>query len=173
MSVDPPFRSVDRYPPTLNAQAVLARLIDGLGFRFYWATEGLTQQDYDFSPGQGCMGIGELVSHIWGLANWVCLSTCGQEEGRPQEVRLQRAHALKLLHRLRTYVAALSTEELEAITIDGWPVWHAINGPLSDALTHVGQINSFRRLAGNPTPRGYSVFTLRSPEAEDSAARTG
>jgi hypothetical protein len=173
MSVDMPFRTVDRYPSSLDAQAVLARLIDGLGFRFYWATEGLTEQDYGFSPGQGCMSIGELIGHIWGLANWVCLSTCGQEEGRPQEVAQQRTHALALFHKLRNYVAAVPTDELKEVTIDGWPVWHVINGPLADALTHVGQINSFRRLAGNPTPRGYSVFTLRSPKDEASAARTG
>jgi hypothetical protein len=37
-----------------------------------------------------------------------------------------------------------------------------INGPLADALTHVGQINAFRRLAGNPTPKAR-LFTGEPP----------
>jgi hypothetical protein len=48
------------------------------------------------------------------------------------------------------------------LTIDGRPFWHIINGPISDALSHVGQINSFRRLAGNPTPKA-NVFTGSPP----------
>jgi len=32
-----------------------------------------------------------------------------------------------------------------------------INGPLADALTHVGQINSFRRINGNPCKK-VNVF---------------
>ena len=42
------------------------------------------------------------------------------------------------------------------------PFWNMINGPLADALTHVGQINSWRRLAGNPAPKA-DVFRGRPP----------
>ncbi len=38
------------------------------------------------------------------------------------------------------------------------PYWHLINGPISDALYHTGQIVSFRRASGNPIPSGVSVF---------------
>ena len=41
--------------------------------------------------------------------------------------------------------------------VDDHPFWHMVNGPLADALTHVGQINTFRRLAGNPCPEA-NVF---------------
>jgi hypothetical protein len=43
------------------------------------------------------------------------------------------------------------------------PIWYLINGPLADALTHVGQINAWRRLAGNPCPK-VSVFLGLPPE---------
>ena len=39
-------------------------------------------------------------------------------------------------------------------------VWNIMNGPVADALTHVGQINSWRRLSGNPTP-SVDVFEGR------------
>ncbi|MHC4608217.1 MAG: hypothetical protein ACYTAF_15010 [Planctomycetota bacterium] len=37
------------------------------------------------------------------------------------------------------------------------PFWNLINGPISDALTHVGQINALRRQAGKPAA-GANVF---------------
>jgi hypothetical protein len=35
-----PFRPIDPYPPLVTGPAVLVRLLDGLGFRFCWATFG-------------------------------------------------------------------------------------------------------------------------------------
>ena len=57
----------------------------------------------------------------------------------------------------------LCDEDLKGIIIKGRPFWHIINGPIADALTHVGQINSFRRLVGNPTPKAQ-VFLGIPPE---------
>ena len=39
-----------------------------------------------------------------------------------------------------------------------WPVEKLIQGPIGDALTHVGQIVMLRRVAGSPV-RGESYFT--------------
>jgi len=64
---------------------------------------------------------------------------------------------------LRETLISMSDEELMKISIDNRPFWHIINGPISDALTHIGQINSFRRLAGNPTPKA-NVFVGLPPE---------
>jgi hypothetical protein len=59
---------------------------------------------------------------------------------------------------LREYYNTLKDEELSRVTIDGNPFWYIINGPLADALTHIGQINSFRRIAGNPAPKARVFF---------------
>jgi hypothetical protein len=40
-----------------------------------------------------------------------------------------------------------------------YPFWNLINGPIADALWHVGQVVSFRRSSGNPMPAGVSVLT--------------
>jgi len=40
-----------------------------------------------------------------------------------------------------------------------FPFWNLINGPISDALWHVGQVVSFRRGSGNPLPNGVNVLT--------------
>jgi hypothetical protein len=157
-----PFCRVDDYPAHVNGSAVLARLFDGLGFRFHWATEGLNAEDYAFSPGQGSQSIGQLVRHIWGLINWMSIAVLGQGEDCPTEPGRQRARALHMLNRLRENCATLDDQELSAVTIDDLPFWHILNGPLADALTHVGQINAWRRLAGNPTPKAR-LFTCEPP----------
>ena len=166
MPDDLPFRCVTGYPPHASGPAAIARLLDGLGFRFYWATEGLAAEHYGFTPGSSCMRIGELVGHIWGLTNWVYIAVFGQGEPRPADALGQRSHILDMLHRLRERFASLSDAELEAIAIDGRPFWHLLNGPLADALTHVGQINVFRRLAGAPARRSQP-FTCTPPDEED------
>jgi hypothetical protein len=148
------FRSVTTYPDQENANGIVMRLIDGLGFRFYWATEGLTEDDYGFSPGAGCQTIGELVGHVWGLVNWIHLNVLGKgiAAQRPEDLSGRRKQVFQGLHSIRSHVDALGQDELFTLQIEGKPFWHVINGPLSDALTHTGQINSFRRLNGNTVP---------------------
>jgi hypothetical protein len=137
---------------------MLQRLIDGLGYRFHWATAGLTPGDYAFSPGAGCQTIGALVGHIWGLVNWIHITLTGEGASwRPADPAEQRLHALTLLAELRDRLETVDEEALFELHIDEHPFWHMLNGPFSDALTHVGQIASFRRLHGNPVPK-HSVF---------------
>jgi len=83
------FRSVRDYPERQDANGLVIRLVDGLGYRFYWATEGLTQSDYDFSPGGGCQTIGEIMGHVWGLVNWVRMNMLGSgdETAKPEPPR--------------------------------------------------------------------------------------
>jgi hypothetical protein len=148
------FRSITAYPQQENANGIVMRLIDGLGFRFYWATEGLTKEDHGFSPGSDCMTIGELIGHVWGLVNWIHGSFLGEEiaDKKPEGPDGQREQIFEGLISIRNHVETLEQQELFALQIAGRPFWHCINGPLSDALTHTGQINSFRRLNGNVVP---------------------
>ena len=158
-----PYESVQTYPENITSPAIIVRLIDGLGYRFRYATEGLTPQEYQFIPGQGCWTIGEIVDHVWGLLNWICKNIFGKEETCPQGSESQRSHILELILKLRAYFEQLDEQGLSRITISNRPFWHLINGPLSDALTHTGQINTLRRLAGNPPPK-TRPFLLTKPD---------
>jgi hypothetical protein len=159
-----PFHHIDGYPAEVTGPSVLARLLDGLGFRFHWATQGLTDQDYAFSPGQSSQSISQLVGHIWGLINWVSMAVFGQGEEKPEAPQEQRVQALQMLHRLRERLVMMDDHALAKVRIDGHPFWHILNGPLADALTHIGQINVLRRQAGNPTPKA-GLFTGEPPGA--------
>jgi len=159
----PLFYRVDDYPDEINAAGILVRLIDGLGFRFFWATDGLGESDYDYAPEQGGNSLGWMVAHIWGLTNWVRINLTGERASRPRSIPEQRDHVLEMLCGLREHFSRLSAIELSRIKIEGYPFWHMINGPIADALTHVGQINYARRLAGAPVSTA-NVFTCDPPE---------
>ena len=151
------------YPDRVSAGSVVARLLDGLGFRFYWATEGLSPEDYGFRPAPDTMSIGELVLHVWDLVAWVGSSSLGKAYEKPRDAQAARVEALKIINDLRGTFLAMGEEDISKLKIRDKPFWHIINGPFSDALTHTGQINSFRRLAGNPCS-GANVFLGEPPK---------
>jgi hypothetical protein len=158
-------------PETLDGIAVFTRFLDGLAFRYYWATEGLRPDDYAFRPAPSCMSTRELLQHVLNLALMVeqCAGNAAArasfESDDPETLRRK---TLRILSGARERLSGLDDEAFSAHRVvrrDGstWPVWNIMNGPLADALTHVGQINAWRRLNGNPvSPAG--VFTGTPPE---------
>jgi len=158
MTDELPYYLIPDPPDTVSGVSVLIRLIDGLGFRFRWATEGLREHDYHFRPDAQCMSIKELIEHIWGLINLITVSLTGDRANKSDNINLVRKSVLDMIVDLRKTLLYMNDNELKHARIHGHPFWHFINGPFADALTHVGQINSFRRLAGNPTP-DVDVFT--------------
>jgi hypothetical protein len=157
-----PYTVIPEPPREITAGAVMARMLDGLGFRFRWATEGLREEDYAFRGCGESLNIGELVGHVWGLTNWVHLSLTGEEGERPDDGPGLRVSALRTIERLREMILPMTETDLASARIHDHPFWNFINGPLADALTHTGQINVFRRMAGNPAPRA-NVFQGKPP----------
>ena len=151
------FYEIPDYPENVSGTSVLVRLLDGLGFRFRWSTEGLSDDDYKFRPAPDCMSIEELVRHVWRLVNWICQSMQLERYRKLDDISLVRRSVLEMTQALREALLSTSDEELDAIQIREKPFWHSVGMAVADALTHVGQINSFRRLAGNPTPKA-NVF---------------
>lgn len=163
-----PYRSIPEPPGEVSAPSVLVRLVDGLGFRYRWATEGLRDEDYEYRPSPDSMSVRELLGHIHGLVSWVLQSLGGDAQPAPEDPSLREIRGLTLekVEMIRNLLVGMSPKELvlRRIRTRGgeYPFWNMVNGPLSDALTHVGQINSWRRLNGNPVP-GHNVF-LGEPE---------
>ena len=168
-SADLPYHEIPPPPGEVRGAAVMARLVDGLGFRLRWATEGLRPQDLDFRPGADSMTLRELLHHVGRLIGWLDQHLGGPPlADLPADFEAQRAAALGRLVALRARLLERPDGDLSARTITGkaesapQPFWSMINGPLADALTHVGQINAWRRLSGNPSPRA-DVFRGRPP----------
>ncbi len=157
------YHQIPDYPDHVSATSVIVRILDGLGFRFYWATDGLRPEDYTFRPAADVMSIGELTTHVWDLAAWISAQCLGKVYEKPKDGEAARDEALRVIHDLRETFMKMSDDELAKLTIRGVPFWHMLNGPLSDALTHTGQINSFRRINSNPCA-GANVFSGRPPK---------
>jgi len=164
------FLSIPDPPVSMGAGTILGRLADGIGFRYRWATEGMTAADLAFRPAEGCMSLRELLSHVLELLSWVAENLGMQPKDQPLESadpEVLRGGTLELAAALSARFKAMSDSDLGAVAIrssrgDTLPVWNIVNGPLSDSLTHIGQILSWRRLAGSP-PAPADVFRGRPP----------
>jgi hypothetical protein len=157
-------------PASMSAGAVLSRLCDGIGFRYRWATEGIGPGDLRFAPAAGCMTLAELLAHILELLEWVArhlgmdVTAVGPADGDPAALR---SRTIGLAADLAARFRGMTDADLDAVRIsssrgDSLPLWNMVNGPLADSLTHVGQVLSWRRLAGSPPPPA-DVFRGRPP----------
>lgn len=156
-----PYANIPAPPAEMNGAAFLTRLIDGLGFRFRWATEGMSDADAAFQPAPESMSTVRLCKHLCLLANMIDGAIGGEFEAdlhKSEDFQELRGRFLHKLVRIRARAAAMTDAELSAAKVrhpakGDFPVWNLISGPLADALTHVGQINGWRRMAGNPAPK--------------------
>lgn len=146
-------------PEIISSGSVLSRLIDGLAFRYKWATEGLTASNLKFKPCASSMDIISLLKHIYHLA-YVTDKVLNNQEIEntvpPLSFDSLRNETILLYKKNSEELKKMSDSELSACTFRRknqpieYPFWNLINGPISDALTHIGQLTSWRRIAGNP-----------------------
>ncbi len=153
-------------PAGVSAGAIMARFIDATGFRFHMATEGLTENEINFRPTEESMNTLELTRHIYSVLSWAHRSfqpTAKFDKTRTTFPEL-REGVLTTCAAFSAHLQQMSDEELAAVSVylkrndTTYSFWYLINGPISDALTHVGQIITWRRIAGNPIAR-ISPFT--------------
>ena len=145
-----PFYKIPDAPAKVAAGAILGRLVDAIGFRFRWAVEGMVDADLAYKPAPDCMTHVELILHIHDLL----LSTArnaalppGGPLSETSSCEQMISGVLDLSSRLSLRFKKMSNSDLAACTPG---LWNMINGPLADCLTHIGQILSWRRLAGSP-----------------------
>ena len=165
-----PYSEIPEYPNNYTAGSVVSRMIDGLGFRYYWATEGLREVDLAYRPGVDSRSVDETLDHILGLSRVILNSAIKEPNDRSQESNKvlsfaeKRSQTLKNLRKAsRIFLNSDNLDEHPVIFKNPngetkFPFWNQINGPIADALWHSGQIVSFRRQSGNPFPKGVSVF---------------
>ncbi len=142
---------------------VSSRMVDGLGFRYYWATFGLTEKDLAFKPNADSRTSEETIDHILGLSQVIVNSTLKVSNGAKQPEMTFAEKRKKTLSNFQKASEILrSSKDISEYKIifgkTEFPFWNQINGPISDALWHTGQVVSFRRSSGNPFPKGVSVL---------------
>jgi len=160
-----PYYEIPEYPEAYTAGTVAARVVDGLGFRYYWATEGLREEDLNFKPNKDGRTTSQTIDHLYGLSRVIVNSTLKKPNVRgAEEPELTFAEKReKTLHNIKTAADILrkSSDLSEYKVVFGtneFPFWNNLNGPIADALWHCGQVVLLRRSSGNPFNSKASVF---------------
>ena len=69
-----PFKTIPGAPDNITTGTSLARMTQGIGFRYYWATEGLSAEDLKYRPSEEAQSMLEtiklklvklLINSIW------------------------------------------------------------------------------------------------------------
>lgn len=167
-----PYYEIPPAPDTYNSCTVAARMLDGLGFRYYWATEGLKEEDLGYRPDSTARTCKETLEHIHGLTLMALNAVNGVPNGITTEdpallsYEELRKQTLLNIEAASTLLKSSKPEAIEQMNIifkrrgqeSSFPFWNLINGPLEDAVWHVGQVVSFRRASGNPISPKISLF---------------
>jgi uncharacterized damage-inducible protein DinB len=171
MAQDLPFSTLPPAPEEYTSGNSISRMIQGLGFRYYWATEGLRGEDLEYRPSEVAQSSLGTLQHIYRLSNTIfnaakneAAASVGQNP--PETLQELRKETLVRLKKASDLFQQYKDKELEQIHIifnregteSKFPIWNLINGPIADALYHTGQVVSFRRTSGNPLPKGVNVF---------------
>ncbi|WP_421872631.1 hypothetical protein [Marinoscillum sp.] len=163
-----PYSQIPDYPEEFTAETATARMIDGLGFRYYWATDSLRAEDLAYKPSEEGRTSRETLEHIHGLANFLLCTTRQQNQTAVDVSEMSfeelRASTLSSIEEASNTLKSgkVKLDDL-LITFEGsdktYPFWNQLNGPIADALWHVGQVVLMRRSSGNPFNSNVSVFT--------------
>ncbi|MFC2110063.1 hypothetical protein ACFLSU_05760 [Bacteroidota bacterium] len=158
-----PYYEIPEAPKEFTAGTIAGRMIDGLGFRYYWATENLRDKDLSFKPNVEARSSAETIDHILELSQVILNGalkvvngakqpkmTFSEKRKKTLENLLQASEILKESQDVSDHKMIFEKKEI--------PFWNMLNGPIADALWHTGQIVSFRRSSGNPFPKGVNVL---------------
>ncbi|MDZ4713889.1 MAG: hypothetical protein SH819_00325 [Cytophagales bacterium] len=169
---DLPYREIPAYPEKYSGATVAARIVDGLGFRYYWATEGLRPEDLTFQPNKDGRTTLETITHIYDLTRTLANATKklpNISNPNPPVLSFEemRRKTLENIQVASEILKKSTDEDLNEFKVifkndrgtTEYPFWNALNGPIADALWHTGQVVSFRRGSGNPYNAKASVFT--------------
>jgi len=165
-----PYYKIPEAPTSYTPGTVVSRMIDGLGFRYFWATEGLTDENLTYKPSEEGRTIAETMDHLYSLSLTILNSaekkasdfTVTSEELTSIEKRKGTLENFKSASELFRVSENLEEHKIVFIRKNGkaeFPFWNQINGPIEDAVWHAGQIVMMRRAAGNPFNSKVSVLT--------------
>ena len=165
------FKDISEYPTEINNGNIISRMINGLGYRYYWATEKLRENDLRYRPSNDAYSTKETMVHIFTLSKTLYNTTLSKINERPDidipsDYENIRNETLQFLEKASKNFSNLNSEELYQMkikfnrggTIKSFPIWNLLNGPIADAIYHTGQIVSFRRTTGNPIDSSVNVF---------------
>ncbi len=148
--------------PLESERQLLRHTVATLAYRGGKTLRGAPEGFSEFRASETTRTPGQILAHIGDLLDWALSISRGKQEWRnslQQSWEMDSQRFFAALAALDAYLA--SSEPL------GAPVGKLFQGPIADALTHVGQIAILRRMADSPV-RAENYF-----RAEIVAGRVG
>jgi len=136
----------------MSATDLFRHALATLAYRGGKAFRGAPEGFSDFRVGDGGRTAGQILAHIGDLMDWALIMAKEKHvwhESAPQSWDQDVERFFTALAAFDAFVA--SGAELKA------PLDRLFQGPVADALTHVGQIAMMRRLAESPV-KGENFF---------------
>ena len=162
-----PFSDISEYPTEFSQANIVSRMIEGLGYRYYWASKSLSETDLEYKSSEDARSTLEIIKHIYSLTNMISSSFKNQQyefsdvNYSYKELREKTLLNLEYIHeqlKLNPDFSKLKIRFERGGNMMEFPFWNQINGPISDALWHCGQVVMNRRASGNPLQSGVNVF---------------
>jgi hypothetical protein len=141
---------------------VLRHTVATLAYRGGKAIRGAPEEFSAFRGSETTRTPGQILAHIGDLLDWALSIAQGKQEWRNSPPQSWEMDSQRFFAALAAFDAFLASGEPLAA-----PVEKLFQGPIADALTHVGQIAILRRMAGAPV-RAENYF-----RAEIAAGRVG
>ena len=160
-----PYYEVLEYAEEFTAGTMAARMVDALGFRYYWASKDLNEKDLAYRLNEKGRTTAETINHIYELSIIIVNSTLQKPNSRGDKVEMtykeKRTTTLNNLKKASDilYVSKDISQFKIIFGEQKIPFWNQINGPIADAIWHCGQIAVYRRVTKNPINPKVNHFT--------------
>lgn len=124
---------------------LLRHALATLAYRGGKAIRDTSESFATFNAGEGVRSPGRILAHIGDLMDWALRLATGKREWRDSQPLPWEEEKAKFFSALKKFDDLLASSE----PIEASPA-KLLQGPIADALTHVGQIVMMRRMAGTP-----------------------
>ena len=141
---------------TYEARTVLRHLVATLTYRAAKVLRDVPLGFSDMTFGAATRTPVLIVAHMADLMGWATRLARGEYSWKAEGGEDWNAEVARFFHGLATLDQALASDAAVGGSLEK-PVEKLIQGPLADALTHVGQLAMLRGMAGSPIrPESYA-----------------
>jgi hypothetical protein len=151
-------------PQTIDPKRELLRhTLATLAYRGGKAVRNAPAGFADFHGGEGLRTPGQILAHVGDLFDWALSIAIDQQKWRNSSPLAWEKEVTRFFTALKKFDDFLgSSEPVQA------PLEKLFQGPIADALTHVGQIAILRRMAGAPVKgENYYVADIQMGRVGD------
>lgn len=136
----------------IDDRAMLRHTVATLAYRGGKALRDVPAGFATFQTGGTTRTPGQILAHIGDLLDWGLQLAKGSQQFHESEAADWPSGVERFFTALAAFDAYLASDQPL-----GYPPGKIFQGPVADALTHIGQIAMLRRMAGGPV-RGENYF---------------